>query len=211
MFGIASMGKTLDTIKGKYIAAHAADLVQMGFSSVGLYYFEQSNIKDLLTRDIAISCSQAGLFVYAYYENGFPIKATYFTAQRGYADAHSAYRRAVAAGQPAGKPIRFTVDYDAPVDDLLVIETYFRSILDTLESLKPVYAPAVYGSWRVIQHLRAANLVKNDTLAQSTEWAGYDAGRQQAQIIQGPETRVLEILADVGTTNGNAGGWQVHG
>ena len=62
-------------------AAHAPCLKEAGVDFVGRYYKFVAGAEPL-TRTEALALSQAGLFIVAIYENGFPTRAGYFSMPR---------------------------------------------------------------------------------------------------------------------------------
>ena len=203
------MGQALDAQDADGVASHARELKEAGYEAVGMYYFESSRVKTLLTRGVADTVSGAGLFILSIYENGTPTGVSYFGQGKGDADAHVAGARADEAGQPERTPIYFAVDYDADPGDLPAITDYFTEVKNALNALVPVYGVGVYGSGLVCQHLTELGLVTHTWLSQSIGFNGYDDWKPHADVVQGPETTVLGLDVDLDGTNGDAGGWQL--
>ena len=201
------MPKAFDTYQAQHVAACAAQIKAAGYTSCGLYYFESSAFKQLLTREVAEALTEAGLYVFAVYENGRPTNGGYFDAARGRYDGQVAAEKALAAGQPAGTPVYFAVDYDASQGDLLGIAAYFEALRPALQA--DGYQAGVYGSGLVCRHLTEAGLVEKTWLSQSRGFQGYHEFLPHADILQGPSTHLFGMDVDTDETNGNAGGWQV--
>lgn len=191
------------------VAAHASELKARGINVVGLYYFKSSGFKHLLTRDVSQTVSDAGLSILSVYENGYPTSAGYFTTATANMDAHTAYARAVAAGQTAGSALYFAVDYDAESSDLSAIDAYFAEVRRTLSVLSSTFIVGVYGSGRVCSHLHGKGLVSPTWLAQSTGWAGFADWKPNADVVQGPTSQVLGMDTDSDTVKPSALAWHI--
>lgn len=203
------MGQALDSPDADGIARHAVAIKEDGYTAVGLYYFKSSGFKTLLTQMVAQTVSEAGLSLLSIYENGSPIKASYFSSTRGKTDANVAGKCAIAAGQPGDTPIYFAVDYDALAKDLPRITDYFTQVGQVLSDLTPQYSIGVYSSGFVCQHLLDSGLVRYTWLSQSTGFLGYDDWKPHADIVQGPSTTLFGLDVDLDGTNGHAGGWRL--
>jgi hypothetical protein len=189
------------------VASHADDIKAAGYEAVCLYYFRQSNFKQLLTRHVAEAVAAAGLKLFSVYENGSPISADYFTVATANLDGHTAGVRALDAGQPSGGIVYFAVDYDCDPADLPAITAYFTEVRRVLLSLTPSYHCGVYGSGLVCRHLSELGLVSKTWLSQSKSFDGYSDWLQHADIVQGVETQVLSLDVDLDTVNPDAGLW----
>ena len=117
----------------------------------------------------------AQLKVVALFEYGN--KPNYFTHKNGVDDSTSAYRQAVDAGQPAGTPIYFCVDYDPNLpSQFLGIADYFQGVQDGFAVIgknAPIYVVGVYGSGNTCAHLQTSGLAVRFWLANATGWGGY--------------------------------------
>ncbi len=78
-----------------------------------------------------------------------PCGIAYFTPSQGTYDAQQALAAAQRAGQPAGTPIYFAVDYDASAADFAVMVEYFNSAYNVLT---PTYQVGVYGSFALCEY-----------------------------------------------------------
>lgn len=201
--------KALDTYKVQEVVANAARLVAAGYTAVGLYLFRSSAFKQKLTRAAALAISKAGLYIFTVWENGQPTTAEYFSALRGDSDAVYAIEEAEAIGQPKDTPIYFAVDYDAKEADLAYITAYFRQVRPKVVAAG--YKVGAYGSGMVLAHLASLGLIQYSWLSQSKGFAGYQAWKAKANIVQGASTTILGMDVDTDTINGNAGGWKIIG
>lgn len=193
--------KGLDSAKS--LVKVATQLVAKGYTWVARYYFKSSKFKDVLTKQEATALATAGLYVVAVYENGFPIKASYFTAAQGNTDAMQAVRCAVAAGQPINTPIYFAVDYDSNPHDIV---DYFQSIKPIMDANH--YSAGIYGNGVTIERLKSLGLVSHGWLSQSRGFQGYKAELPKADIVQTAETTVLGFDIDGDYANGHSGAWK---
>lgn len=209
MIGPFHAGKAFDTYQADVVAAKAPEIVAGGFMAVGLYYDQYSRFKVPITAVRAKAISAAGLFIWSIWENGEPTSAHYFGAARGQADAILAMLKAKLAGQPAGTPIYFTVDYDPSEGDLPAIKAYFAAIRAAFAARGNPYKVGVYGSGLVCRFLSELGLVEYTHLSQSRGFQGYADWLPHASIVQGPVTRLFGMDCDLDTTNGHAGGWQI--
>lgn len=165
----------------------APGLKAAGYSFVGRYYNINNQAKNLTLAEAKV-LSSLGLSIIAVWENGYPIKSSYFSHDVGVHDGTSAYFYAQKTiGQPAGTPIYFAVDYDASSADLVNnIVPYFIGIADGFKAISgnsPVYPVGVYGSGLVCNSLLTQNLAAYTWLAQSSGWQG-SAGFTQYNIKQ---------------------------
>jgi hypothetical protein len=168
---------------------HAHELLDAGVEAVGFY-----------TRDDRASAAMldglhlVGIKVFSIWEKGKPTDSTYFTLAQAAHDATTAVAWVDQHGQPAGKPIFFAVDYDAQPGDLRVIRNYFAQVQHIVKNA--AYVVGVYGSGRVCKTLVDAGIAHYSFLAQSHGWAGYQDYRPHADIIQGPEAKVIGLDCD---------------
>lgn len=183
-----------------------ACLLSEGISFVGRYYSRTTHIEGKkITASEAQLISQAGLQIVTVYEDG-PTSYSYFSADRGTADANGALQQAQDIGQPTGTAIYFTVDYDAASSDIAGnITAYFQAIAAALEGS---YTVGVYGSGAVCSAMTAAGFAKLAWLAQSTGWSGYSAFSDWV-IKQGPEQSICSLNSDSDIAQGNYGSFQV--
>jgi hypothetical protein len=154
----------------------AEGLKEAGYSFAGRYYNINNQAKNLTLAEAKV-LSSAGLAIIAVWENGYPIKASYFSYDVGVHDGTSAYFYAMKTiGQPAGTPIYFAVDYDASSADLASsIVPYFNGIADGIKAIggnDPLYEVGVYGSGLVCKSLLTQDLATYTWMAQPSEWQG---------------------------------------
>jgi hypothetical protein len=95
----------------------------------------------------------------------------------GVDDAKDAVKQAAAAGMPAGRPIYFAVDYDAPEKDQPEIDAYFRGVASVIG----VSRTGAYGGYWPLSRLKAAKLAA--WFWQTDAWSGSNrlAGRNLHQ------------------------------
>ena len=205
------MGKGIDTPENP--VGVLADIKADGNDFIGMYYFQKSAYKTLLTKEIATAISDAGLYIVSIYENAYPTSVDYFSEPRGTSDATAAIDCAISVGQPKGTPIYFTVDCDiipsAVIQYFKVVSSYVRS---------SGYTSGVYGSGTVCMALKALVLVSHTWLSGSKGWSGYWECYPHADIIQSlptsgiwgnPYGRLNNYDTDV-TPRESGGGWKIR-
>ena len=171
----------------------AAELVQNGYSFVGRYYSRTTKIpgKKLTGAEAVIICD-AGLQLVAVYEDG-PTSYSYFSADRGTADAQGAIAQAASVGQPNGSAIYFTVDYDAAASEIAgEITSYFQAVR---EAIGDQFIVGVYGSGATCAAILTAGLAELAWLSCSTAWSGSKTFTGWA-IKQGDPETILGLNAD---------------
>ena len=175
-------------------------LKQNGIKFVGRYYSRTTKIAGKkLTPDEALLISRNGLELVAVYEDG-PTSYSYFSADRGTADAQGAIQQAQSVGQPQGSAIYFTVDYDAQPNEIAAnITAYFKAIDAAMAG---TYAVGVYGSGATCSAITNAQLASFAWLAQSTGWTGY-TDFSAWNIKQGPEQSVCGLNSDLDDGHGD--------
>jgi hypothetical protein len=103
-------------------------------------------------------------------------------ARQGYAkgvtSAREAQRQAVTCGQPAGRPIYFSVDYDAPLSDQAALNAYFDGVASVIGRSRT----GAYGGYPVISRLFDAGKITWGW--QTYAWSGgrWDARAQVRQV-----------------------------
>ncbi len=200
--------KALDT----YAALTPAKLAALkadGYGALGLYYFKTSGFKHLLDAATVKATSAAGLRLFSVYENGEPVRASYFTVPTANMDAHVAHTRALDAGQPAGTPIFFAVDYDADITHIPAIIAYFNEINRVFGVMGDTHPIGVYGSGMVCRRLKVPGLVSFTWLCQSHGFAEYNDFLPHADIIQGPQATVHGMDTDSDSAVNPAVLWSV--
>jgi hypothetical protein len=206
------MGKGVDTTVNCH--SLAAAIKEAGYDFVCRYY-NRNNPGKNLTAPEAAALTQAGLYIVAVWENGFPTSADYFTYEAGKRDGGDAHRYARSIGQPANTPIYFTIDYDASPEELFgAVSRYVQGVVDAFEeeaASGTQYDIGIYGSGLACSSLRHAfGGITHAWLAESRGWSGYDefAGWNIKQL--GGAT-VAGIPVDTNVTSGSGGGFRVQG
>ncbi|SCW64644.1 protein of unknown function [Paenibacillus tianmuensis] len=206
------MGKGIDTTVNCHSLAGA--IKEAGYNFVCRYY-NRNNPGKNLTAEEAAALTAAGLYIVAVWENGFPTSANYFSYEAGKKDGTDAHRYARSIGQPNGKPIYFTVDYDASGEDLDgVVGSYMQGVIDSFQEEAgsgTSYDIGIYGSGLTCKSiLEAYDRVTYAWLAESRGWRGYGSfGDWNIKQLAG--ATVAGIPVDTNTTAGNGGGFQVPG
>lgn len=177
-----------------------------GIAFVGRYYSRTTQIQGKkLTPAEAQLLSTADLAIVAVYEDG-PTSASYFSADRGVADANGAIAQAAGVGQPNGSAIYFTVDYNAAAADISgVISQYFAAVKETIGS---AFEVGVYGSGAVCSAMLSAGYASLAWLSQSTAWTG-SSDFTDWTIKQGPEQSVCGLNSDTDVARRGYGGFKV--
>ncbi|MFD0696914.1 DUF1906 domain-containing protein [Paenibacillus sp. GCM10027628] len=191
----------------------AAAIKESGYDFVCRYY-NRNNPGKNLTRAEANALTQAGLYIVAVWENGFPTSAGYFSYTSGNRDGKDAFVYARdTIGQPFGTPIYFAVDYDAALADIQGgIREYIRGVIDSFKSLSEddySYEVGVYGSGLTCQSLmQAFPEVTYAWLSESIGWSGYHSF-DTWNIKQLSGSAIAGTPVDTNVTTGNGGGFQV--
>jgi len=177
-----------------------------GYQFIGRYYSRTTQIAGKkLTQSEAQLISLADISIVAVYEDG-PTSYSYFSSDRGVADANGAIQQANAVGQPSESAIYFTVDYDATSSDIAGnITSYFQAIAATIGSQ---FRVGVYGSGAVCAAIKSIGCASLAWLAQSTGWNGYSSFSDWA-IKQGPEQTICGLNADSDVAQGEFGAFVV--
>ena len=167
-------------MKGFDTTAPCGDIAQnmknSGYDFVCRYYGD--NPAKCLTLAEAQLLSAGQINIVTVWEDN-PTHDAYFSHIQGVDDATSAYRMAIAIGQPAGSAIYFAVDYNADpgvIDG--AIASYFGGVSAGFAAAGGAggvrYAIGVYGSGAVCDHMSDAGLVAYAWLAMADKWAGWD-------------------------------------
>ena len=187
-------------------ASTIACLQQQGISFIGRYYSRTTHISGKkLTASEAQLISQGGIDIVAVYEDA-PTAYSYFTADRGTADANGALEQAAEVGQPEGSAIYFTVDYDASASEIAAnIHAYFQAVAAALGTR---YLVGIYGSGAACTAMMSAGFAQLAWLSQSTGFSGTKTFTNWV-IKQGPEQSVCGLNSDTDVAQGNFGGFRV--
>jgi len=184
---------------------YGGHLKEDGYMWVGRYI--NPGKSQPLTNAEAQTLTADGLYIVSIWEQGSPTQVGYFTTGAGTNAGNGAVSAAQSIGQPTGTPIYFAVDYDASSSDLPSIGGYFSALHSIVRAAG--YFVGVYGSGLVCQFLSEQGTVSKTWLSQSTDFAGYQEWKPNADIIQGAETTVLGLDVDLDASAGDAGGWQI--
>lgn len=172
-------------------------------------YLSQSAWKALTPKEAKL-ISDAGLYIVSVYQDSNN-KDSYFTTQRGKADAYRAVQYASKLVQPTGTPIYFAVDYDAGASSrsLARVYAYFAAVIPIVESWG--YDVGVYGSHDVCKLVRNKFGLKYawQTKAWSKGKRYINASLYQSEVdIPLPENASFGNV-DINESNGAGGGWKV--
>ena len=152
--------------------SHAAAIGSSAAKVVGRYYRWPTSKYPSFTHAEALSLSQAGLSILTLWESASSTIAN-FSFNDGVDQGTSAINQALKAHQPAGTPIYFAVDYDAPAADVSGgIADYFAGVQHAIDSLKAGYQIGVYGSGRTCSWLLSHGPASHAWLANASKWAG---------------------------------------
>lgn len=185
-------------LTAKTAAAFASD----GYSFVARYLVPSGGKR--LTKVEADLINQAGMDIVSVFET---------TADRslggraaGLADGATAVQVAEKVGQPIGSCIYFAVDFEAASSQMPTVIEYIRAASEET----PEYSTGVYGSYAVIEAVRAAGACSR--FWQTRAWS-YGKQSQYANIFQydcGPNGLGLPmngIGVDLNEGYGNEGAW----
>ncbi len=113
--------------------------------------------------------------VYIYEED--PVNVAYFTDNQAYRDYFFTLQKITELDLSNDDNIYYTVDYDAPEEDIPKIVAYFDCLIQRARVRRAdgyIYpGVGVYGSGRVISAIRDRYPEISTWLAQSIGWAGY--------------------------------------
>jgi hypothetical protein len=186
------------------------ELKGSGLDFVARYYRDPASRWPTLSPAEAASLSASGFKIVAVWES-HSHKPDYFSYASGFADAVTAYRQAVAVGQPVGSAIYFAVDYNAQQPDIVgPVDQYFRGIGAGLASVHGwgQYRIGVYGSGAVCGYLKGMRLAQYAWLSNSTAWTGYNDFTAW-NIRQLPASPSLSFSHDRNEARSDYGGFQV--
>jgi hypothetical protein len=154
-----------------------------------------------LTASEASALQAAGVDVVANWEYGASDALN--GSARGASDAQEALRQANAAGMPAGRPIYFSVDFDATEAQQAAINDYF----DGVASVLGLARTGAYGGFYPIQRLFNAGKITWGW--QTYAWSGgqWDSRAQVRQTLNGVTIAGGECDIDEAQTN-DFGQWR---
>ena len=181
-------------------------LQQKGIQFVGRYYSRTTHITGKkLTASEAQLLSASGIDVVAVYEDA-PTAYSYFSADRGTADAEGALAQAADVGQPEGSAIYFSVDYDASNSEIAAnINAYFAAVAAAIGTK---YRIGIYGSGAACTAMMTAGFAQLAWLSQSTGFNGTKTFTQWV-IKQGAEGSICGLNSDSDVAQGDFGGFRV--
>ena len=186
----------------------AAECLKRNGFDFAIRYYNINNQAKNLTQSEAQALVRAGLQLGAVWEDGFPIRASFFNKAKGVRHGEAAFRRANdKIHQPANTPIYFAVDFDALASDVdTVIKRYFEGVHEGLRTAgggDPKYQVGVYGSGLVCRKLMEAGLVTFTWLAGSTGFQESRAFARQKRfnLIQFLPRDVCNVNVDPDETN----------
>ncbi len=188
----------------------ASTLKSKGYDFICRYY-NVNNASKNLTQSEAKALSNAGLYIVAIWENGYPTSDSYFSKSQGKTDGAKAYSYAKnTIGQPSGTPIYFAVDYDASTSAIQgAIKNYFDGVSEAFEEAGSNYVIGVYGSGAVCEYIFGhVAAVLYTWLANATGWSGY-SDYTSWHIKQGSLITINNVQFDKDTGSGDAGGFKI--
>ncbi|HEY1958344.1 MAG TPA: DUF1906 domain-containing protein [Polyangiaceae bacterium] len=153
-------------------------LKSQGYTFAARYLSYDTSGKNL-TKSEATTLWNAGVDVIANWENSSTAALDGYN--QGVSDAKAAESQANADGIPAGRPIYFSVDFDATPGDQTPINAYF----DGVASVIGVARTGAYGGYYVIMRLFNAGKIKWGW--QTYAWSGgqWDSRAQLRQVQNG--------------------------
>lgn len=187
------------------------ELKQAGYNFVGRYY-NHNNPNKNLTKAEAEALSQAGLYIVAVWENGYPTSAPYFTQEIGESDAGLAYEYAKnTIGQPKDSTIYFTVDFDASEEDLAnSIHHYFQGLVNAFKAAGNEYKIGIYGSGLTCEYvLKNFPEIPYTWLAESLGWSNSRTFEDWNIKQLGGGTEV-GLSVDFNESQGDGGGFRLE-
>jgi hypothetical protein len=179
---------------------------------VARYYRDPASRWPPLTAAEARRLSSLGLKIVTVWESHSG-SAWYFSYNSGVYDGYTAYRQAVAVGQPAGSAIYFGVDFNVNSAQLPQIDQYFRGVNAAFATARrgtPGYRIGVYGSGAVCDAVMRARLAQYSWLSNAHAWAGYQSYVAWNIRQRGP-VATLSFNHDTDEARGEYGGFQIAG
>lgn len=171
-----------------------------GIAAVGRYYTSSKTNKKLLKPDEASVLSQAGIRIWAVYQDRQD-RLSDFTHAKGLAAGASAlgYAQSVIK-QPSGSAIYFSVDFDPSKSDYeSSVKPFFEGINEAFTQENTPYRVGVYGSGLVCQSLLDAALITYTWLSMSTGFRGTPefTASKQWNLLQRREVKGFCDLSSV--------------
>lgn len=158
-----------------------------------------------LTLDEVKAIHNVGLSLFLILELS-PLKASYFTFDKGVSDAQFALQEAEYLNVPKGVCIYFTVDYEAQNADMSAIAEYLHGVHTILTGK---YLVGIYGSYAVINAVKGVSYPP-DRYFQTYAWS-YGA-KAPNHIYQYKNSVVVGgVFVDEDYVNEDAGLWSASG
>jgi hypothetical protein len=153
-------------------------LKSAGYTFACRYLSDDTTGKNL-SKSEATALWNAGVDVVANWENS--ATAALDGYNQGVSDAKAAESQATADGIPAGRPIYFSVDFDATPGDQTAINSYFDGVVSVIGLARA----GAYGGYYVIERLFNANKITWGW--QTYAWSGgqWDSRAQVRQVQNG--------------------------
>lgn len=164
--------KGFDT--GADTSRYASRMAGLGYRFVARYLAPEGDWRHV-SDDERAAIARAGLAVVSLSELG---SGQQFDPERGRRQAELAALQAVRLGQPEGSAIFFCIDSDLPSVSSVI--AHFEAIPENYP-----YAVGAYGPGKHLAALIEAGLVEYTILANATGWAGYQAFKDRADLVQG--------------------------
>lgn len=169
-----------------------------------------------LTADEVKLISESGLYIVSIFEKN-PTHLGYFTVAQGQKDAAEAIDLAMQLRQTHGKPIYFTVDFDAKKEDVEgCVNAYLQAVKvefdNNINNRENHYTLGLYGSGLVLSHFR--DIFTYTWLAGASAWRGSKDYTGWSLKQYGNNTIIKsksgEFRIDKDQSNGEGGGWRLH-
>jgi hypothetical protein len=198
-----------DAINARYGVDYAwarpspAHLKSEGYTFAARYLSYDKTGKNLSAAE-ASSLRAAGIDIVANWEWGADDALDGY--QRGVEHAKEAEAQAIAAGMPAGRPIYFSVDFDATSGEQAAIDAYMDGVASVIGRSRT----GAYGGYYVIKRLFDHGKITWGW--QTYAWSGgqWDSRAQLRQIQNGIEGGQLDkdmaVAADFGQWGASGGG-----
>ncbi len=184
----------LDTTEN--LTDHIETLKHHGVSAVGRYI--SGGAWKNLTMPEAEALHAADIQILPIFERD-PVNADYFLHDAAQTDYVIARTQVTYYKIPSTAVLWFAVDYDVPQSELPIITNYFRTLIGLIRHHRAdgyeFPGVGVYGSGRVLSAIRSKWPVRT-WLSESVGWAGYDAWKTEADILQMVRTDYLKFDYD---------------
>lgn len=158
-------------------ASKASSLYQAGFRYIGRYLTGTVGVGEnrrskALTREEINAIFQAGLRIFAIFQEGYPELSRY-TYEEGVAEAEKAASAAFDLGLPESAVIYFAIDYDVMDGEVGLVKSYFNGINSVFVRYGYYYQVGIYGARNVCTKISEANLAVSSFISDmSTGFSG---------------------------------------